>query len=395
MSMERISQQRDIRLRFALMAAILVCSPLLHAQEKLAYRIDDEVTRFAFSANGRIAYAVRHEFTERNIQLQRDDVWVAESDGKKRRILQGEKFVRGTGPFSYLVRGLRWAPDGTRLTIEIATSEMINANGDTRDGISTLLLDDSGSELPIGSGDSLIPDATNAAWLADNATVVFLSAVKPEMPRPLSEKLPSNEKLFTVGRVPASGGPATGMFQAEKFVNVEWNPSTGIAMAVVREPDAMGSLILPGPADLVVLDLVHETSRDLAPLQNYAGGLSVSPSGEKVAYWVANDQLEVRDIAHPDRLTRVHAILGTLGWSADEKRVVVKQGAAARPGSLVWILLPELSAVAPGSLPIVHTVAFQSLLHSLEYRAFEISRDGKWLAVVEPGRRNLLVYSLL
>ncbi len=387
--------RRAIRLARALTVTILVCAPLLHSQEKLAYRIDDEVSHFALSGDGRLVYSVRHEFTERNIQLQRDDVWIAEHDGKKRRILQGEKFVRGTGPFSYLVRGLRWSPDGTRLTIEIATSEMINANGDTRDGVATLLLDDGGAEIPIAGGDGLIPDATNATWLADDATVVFLSVVKPEMPRSLSEKLPSNEKLFTVGRVPISGGAATWVFQGEKFINVDWNPSTGMAMAVVREPDAMGALILPGPADLIVLDLIHGTSPDLAPLQNYVGGLSVSPSGGKAAYWVANDQLEVRDVVHPDRVTRARVLLGTLGWSADEKRLVVKQGANTRSGSLVWILLPELSAVSPGSLPVVHTVEFQSLLHSLEYRAFDISRDGKWLAVVEPGRRSLLVYSLM
>jgi len=32
--------------------------------------------------------------------------------------------VRGTGPFSYIVRGLRWSPDGSKIAAELGTSEM-------------------------------------------------------------------------------------------------------------------------------------------------------------------------------------------------------------------------------------------------------------------------------
>jgi hypothetical protein len=34
-------------------------------------------------------------------------------------------------------------------------------------------------------------------------------------------------------------------------------------------------------------------------------------------------------------------------------------------------------------------------LHDLEFRQFELSPDGKFLGVVEPGKRNLLVYPVL
>src|SRR5450759_5590496 len=114
MSVRRITRIRAIQVICAMTVAILMSAPVSQAQEKFSFRIDDEVTRFAFSADGRIAYAVRHVFSEKKIQLQRDDIWIAERDGKKRRILQAEKFVRRTGPFSYLVRALRWSPGGTK-----------------------------------------------------------------------------------------------------------------------------------------------------------------------------------------------------------------------------------------------------------------------------------------
>jgi hypothetical protein len=394
MSVRRITRIRAIQVICAMTVAILMSAPVSQAQEKFSFRIDDEVTRFAFSADGRIAYAVRHVFSEKKIQLQRDDIWIAERDGKKRRILQGEKFVRGTGPFSYLVRALRWSPDGTKLTVDLATSEMINADGDTRDGVMSLLLDGTGGEIPIAGGDSLIPSATNAAWLGDGTTVVFLTAVNAETRPPMSEQLPNNEKLFTVNRVQVTGGPSATMFLGEQFAAIDWNTPKGTGIGIERGFEPIGTVTLPGPAKLIAIDLVRQTSRVLATLDGYIGGLSISPSGDKVAYWVSNEQLEVRDVASPNRVTRVRVVLGTLGWAGDEKRALVKQGAPGKSGSLVWISLPQLVSVTAGTTSLTQDVALQSILHDLEFRQFDISPDGKSLAVVEPGRRNLLVYSL-
>ncbi|MGH9679956.1 MAG: hypothetical protein ACRD4Y_08390 [Candidatus Acidiferrales bacterium] len=131
------------------------------------------VTRFAFSGDGRIAYAVRHVFSEKKIELQRDDIWIMERDGRKRRILQGDKFTHGAMPFSYTVRGIRWSPGNTKLSIELATSEMINDAGDTREGVATMLLDDAGMQIQVGSGDCIFPGATEAAWLDEGATLAY------------------------------------------------------------------------------------------------------------------------------------------------------------------------------------------------------------------------------
>jgi hypothetical protein len=144
----------------------------------------------------------------------------------------------------------------------------------------------------------------------------------------------------------------------------------------------------------VALDLTQESSRLLATLEGYAGGLSFSPSGKRAAYWIDNGQLEVRDVDAPGKVTRLRVPLGTLAWSGDETRVLVKRGPANRSGGLVWLQLPPLATVAAGANPLTVEVLPQSVLHDLGFRQFDISPDGKSLAVVEPGRRNLLVYPL-
>ena len=397
MSVRRIARIRAIAVICALTITIFLSASLSQAQEKLSFRIDDEVTRFAFSGDGRIAYAVPHVFSEKKVQLQRDDIWIADRDGKKRRILQGEKFAHGRGPFSYLVRELRWSPDNTKLTVELATSEMINEDGETREGMMTLLLDDSGSQIPIAGSDGLIPGAINAAWLADGVTVVYLTPAQSETPPPWSERLPNNDKLFMTNRVRVTGGAGKSTFRPAIVSAVAWNAVKSSGVAILRNPITSPLPNMPNdatPPILVALDLVKETSRELATLDGYAGGLSISPSGETVAYWVGKEQLEVRDVGSPNRVTRVRVVLGALGWAGDEKRVLVKQGAAGKSGSLVWISLPQLAPAAAGTTPATQDVALQSVLHDLEFRQFDISPDGKLLAVVEPGRRNLLVYTL-
>jgi dipeptidyl aminopeptidase/acylaminoacyl peptidase len=396
-----------------LFAAIFLFLADCTAQENPAFKIDEDISRFAYSGGGRIAYATRHVFSVKKIQLQRDDIWIAETDGKKRRILLGEKFVRGTGPFSYTVRGLRWSPDGSKLAVELGTSEMINDDGDTREGVMTLLLDDAGHEITMAGADSVIPGATNATWLADNVSVVYLTEAAQAAQAPAvaasqssSNQAPSNQspsnressnpmtkpgidKLFVMNRVKPFAEGASALFQGHLFSVVAWNTKLDGGVAIERETSATG---LPR---LVTLDLVRETSRVLGSLAGYTGGLTISPSGKKAAYWIDNEQLEVRDADAPNRMARVRVALGTLAWSGDETRVLVKRGAAPRSGGLVWVTLPPLAAVAAGSAPVTAEGVPRSILHDLEFRQFNISPDGRFLAVVEPGKRNLLVYPVL
>jgi hypothetical protein len=383
--------------------AILIASHLpllffarpLRAQDNPLFKIDETVTRFAFSGAGRIAFSVRHVFSEKKIQLQRDDIWVAERDGKKRRILQGDKLVRGTMPFSYTVRGLSWSADGSKLAVDLATSEMINDDGDTREGVATLLLDDTGREIQVAGGDSAISGATNATWLADGTTLVYLTEQqkpaaapartgKPDTPQPI----PLLERSFLMTRTKVLTGGSDAIFPGRFFSAVAWNAKRDGAMAIERSP---GTILHPR---LVQLDPAAESSRDLVTLDGYAGGLTISPSGKRVACWIDDGQLEVRDTSVPARVARIRIAIGTLAWSGDENRILVKRGPAARSGDLVWVALPPLANVAEGAIPPAAEITPQFILHDLEFRQFDISPDGKLLAVVEPGKRNLLVYAL-
>jgi len=372
-----------------------------HSQDNPLFKIDENITRFAYSGSGRIAYATRHVFSVKKIQLQRDDVWIAETDGKRRRILLGEKFVRGTGPFSYTVRAIRWSQDGGKLAVELGTSEMINDDGDTREGVMTLLLDDAGREITIPGADSVIPGATSAAWLTDGASVVYLTEQPQEKAKspaaPPKRVLPDADassavektptiKLFTMNRVKPFAEQPGALFQGQLFSAVAWNGKQDGGVGIQRATAGKENV------QLVSLNLARETSQVLGTLEGFAGGLTLSPSGKKAAYWIDNERLEIRDVDSPNRMARVRVALGTLAWSGDETRVLVKRGPALRSGGLAWVALPPLAVVAAGAVPVTTEVAPRSILHELEFRQFDISPDGRFLAVVEPGGRNLLVY---
>jgi hypothetical protein len=302
------------------------------------------------------------------------------------------------------VRGLRWSPDGSKLAIELGTSEMINDDGDTREGVMTLLLDDSGREITIPGADSVIPGATDASWMSDGASVVYLTeqtrengksaaaavgqaSVRRDPSDPPEKPAPS--KLFTMNRVKPLAEGASTLFQGKLFSAVAWNRKKDAGVGVERQADGKED------SRLVLLDLAHETSRALGMLEGFAGGLSISPSGNKVAYWIDNERLEIREINLPNRMARVRVAIGTLAWSGDETRVLVKRGPALRSGGLAWVTLPQLVTVAAGAAPVTVEAAPRSILHELEFRQFDISPDGRFLGVVEPGGRNLIVYPVL
>ena len=382
-----------------LLASLFIFSAECKAQDNPILKIDDDITRFAYSAGGRIAYATRHVFSVKKIDLQRDDIWIYEPDGKKHRILDGQKFVRGKEPFSYTVHSIRWSPDGAKLTIELSTSEMINERGQTSEGVSTLLLDDSGREITIAAKDSLIPGASDCSWMADGTTVVCLFEAQPLTKPPASqqrqEQQPKLDPTFILARVTLMSGPETSIFAGRKYRAFAWNTARGdgVGIELVGNP-AIEPASPAGPIKLVAIDPARATSRDLGILEGYAGGLSVSPSGKKAAYWIDNGQLEVRDVEAPGRAARLVVPLGTLAWSGDENRVMVKRGTEARTGGLVWFNVPLLANAAVGAAPRSEEVPPQSVLHDLGFRLFDISPNGKSVAVVEPGRHNLLVYPI-
>src|SRR5713226_7256482 len=191
-----------------LFAELLCFTPPANSQENPVTTIDQECMAFAYAPDGKIAYGVRHVLTTRRFEIQRDDIWLMTPDGKRRRIVNGEKLVQSPTPYSYAVQSLRWSPDGSRLTVELLTSQMINEAGDTKEGVLTLLLDESGKEIKIAGGDSVIQEATNATWLGDGVTVVYLQeAVK---------------LLFGIGSVRPVAGRGGRVLADHVFAAVAW-----------------------------------------------------------------------------------------------------------------------------------------------------------------------------
>src|SRR5580693_6740322 len=70
--------------------------------DKPLQSIDEEVTAFAFAPDGRIVYSVYRKLkTKAYDALEHDDIWLQEAGGKRRRLLEGQKYARGNQTFSY------------------------------------------------------------------------------------------------------------------------------------------------------------------------------------------------------------------------------------------------------------------------------------------------------
>src|SRR5438876_104752 len=80
-----------------------------------------------------------------------------------------------------------------------------------------------GREIRINKGDSVIPDAANATWLPDNATIAFLSeAMKPHM-------------LFSLKFTRPATGALLSFYEGRTFRDVAWLPGVNSAIAVEQD----------------------------------------------------------------------------------------------------------------------------------------------------------------
>jgi len=344
--------------------------------EKPLQTIDEDITAFAYTPDGRIVYSVHRNYKTKLYDLEHDDIWLQDAGGKHRRLLEGQKFNRGNQPFSYIGNSFRLSANGRIILAELLTTTVVDDSGKAEDSVQTLLLDDSGKEIRIAKGDSIIPDAADPFFLPDSVTINFLSeAVKPRM-------------LFSLKATRLDTGAFKSPHQDRTFRDVL--PLPGVYSAIAVEQDHA----MAGPSRLQRLDLLSEDDKELATLDSYEGGLSVSPSGKKVAYFIDKEILEVRDLASPNLLARLRVGLGVFRWSPDESRILLKRAIEKKSGDLVWIDLPPLSAHSPGQdIPISQPVPVP-ILHGLTFRDFAISPDGRFLAVIIPGKRSLLVFPL-
>jgi dipeptidyl aminopeptidase/acylaminoacyl peptidase len=362
---------------FAAAVAFCCCFSPGHAQQldKPLQSIDEEITAFAFAPDGRIVFAVNRGFKTKKYDLEHDDIWMADANGKRKRIFQGDKFTRGDLPFTYAANTFKWSSNGRLLLAEFFTTTL-DETGKAEDSINTLILEDGGKEVRPGGTESFLKNASDATWQLDNATFVYLAEVlKPKV-------------LFSFKQTNIGTGPAGNVFEGRTFLDADAVPRSNAAIAVERDR------ALTGPPRLQRLEMASQEDAEIATLDGYEGGLRVSPSGKKVLYFVDKEVLEIRDLETPSRVARLRIGLGVPRWAPDESRIFVKRSIEKKSGSLVAVDVPPLAASASGKeVPIVQP-EMTSLLHGVTIREFAISPDGRFLGIIAPGKRNLLVFAL-
>jgi len=342
--------------------------------DKPVTNIDEEVTAFAYAPNGNIVFSVRRMFKAKKYDLQRDDIWLLESGGKRKRLLEGQKFSHEDKLFTYQVESFTWSPNAHIIAVQLFTTTMDPDAGAREDAHALLLLEDSGRELHPNGKDPLVMQAQNPLWLRDNQTLLYLS----------NEDTPQD--LFAMLYLNVSSGPAGKAFEGRTFQGASRISGSNAALAVER------SRTFDGPARLQRLDLLSQDDREVATLDAYSGGILVSPSGTRVAYFLDKEVLEIRDLTAPVRIARLRIGLGVLQWSADESQIYLKRTLEKKSADLVTFRVPELRAYPPHSdIPVLEPEP-RMLLHGLTVREYSLSPDGRFLAVVLPGKRNLQIF---
>jgi hypothetical protein len=338
--------------------------------------IDEEITAFSFGPDGGVAFSVYHNFKTKKYDLEHDDIWAQDARGKRRRLLEGQKYTRGNQLISYLTDSIRWSPNGRYLLVQLLTTTVEQDSGNAVNSVQTLLFDDSGHEVKIAKGDNFILDASNVAFLPDNNTIAYLTQAVPTLP------------LFSIKTTRLSTGSFPSPYEGRTFRDVAWLPGMNFAVAVEQDHS------MSGPPRLQYLDVLSDSDKELATLDGYEGGLTVSPDRTMAAYFVDREVLEIRSLSHPNQLARVRVGLGVLRWTADGTRIFLKRALEKKSGDIVWFAVPPLAAVSPNKeIPVAQPTPVP-VLHGLTFREFSISPDGRSLAVVVPGKRNLLVFPL-
>jgi WD40 repeat protein len=375
------SRFRWLRKLCSFFCAIIGCCsiPAAPAQnlDKPSSSIDEEITAFSFSPDGGIAFSVYHNFKTKKYDLEHDDIWIQEARGKRRRILEGQKYTRGgTQLLSYLTDSIRWSPNGRYLLVQLLTTAVEDESGNATNSVQTLLFDDSGHEARINKGDNFLLGAANAAFLPDNNTIAYLVNAVGTLP------------LYSIKTTRLSSGSFPSPYEGRTFRDVAWLPGMNFAVAVEQDHS------MSGPPRLQYLDVLNDSDKELATLDGYEGGLIVSADRTKAAYFIDREVLEIRSLSHPNQLARVRVGLGIPRWTPDGSRIFLKRAIEKKSGDIVWFPVPPLTVVDPKKEISVSQPTPVPVLHGITFREFSISDDGRSLAVVVPGKRNLLVFPL-
>lgn len=334
----------------------------LRAQIKPLATIQLDCRASAISSQGLTACVAFHQMHFQKYTIERDDIWTVTMKGKRRQIINGARLVQTDTPFSFAMRKLAFSPDGKLLTVQMTTAQ-VSTDGATQEQKMVDLIDTDGKEIPVaGTKTSVILDATDATWLADDQTVAYLLPAE------------NSELLFRVGLTHPKEGKGGAIFEGHLFTAVAWDAAHSSAVAVERTEN------FDEPIKLVRLDLIHQTDTVLTTLPAYLGRLTLSPAGDRVAYYIDGNTIEVRSLDDPQKAVSVNCAYGTLAWGNYEDRILLKRGPENRNGDLVWLSIPA-GNVTP-------------ILHDLIYKDFAISTQAHAIVVTQPGDNHLSVFPL-
>lgn len=334
----------------------------LRAQIKPLATIQLDCRASAISSQGLTACVAFHQMHFQKYTIERDDIWTVTLKGKRRQIINGARLVQTDTPFSFAMRKLAFSPDGKLLTVQMTTAQ-VSTDGATQEQKMVDLIDTDGKEIPVaGTKTSVILDATDATWLADDQTVAYLLPAE------------NSELLFRVGLTHPKEGKGGAIFEGHLFTAVAWDAAHSSAVAIERTEN------FDEPIKLVRLDLIHQTDTVLTTLPAYLGRLTLSPAGDRVAYYIDGNTIEVRALDNPQKAISVNCAYGRLAWGNYEDRILLKRGPENRNGDLVWLSIPA-GNVTP-------------ILHDLIYKDFAISTQAHAIVVTQPGDNHLSVFPL-
>jgi hypothetical protein len=245
-------------------------------------------------------------------------------------------------------------PQGT-VVMQLDTQQTVRPN------TVLYLMDREGRNIPIkNSKDQMIENAYNGAWAADSSTLLYMT--KP------------SGTFGEITTMKPEEGVEKKLFEGITFRALVWDTPRNHAFAI------MESLKTLGVPKMVQLDLKNQTIRELFNVDAFAGYLSVSPSGNKIAYFRDGDTLEVHDLTSKQKPATVRVAIGEFGWSKDELSVLLKRGDPQQSSDLLWVGL--------------YSGQFDPFFHSLNFHSFQVAPDGNTVAVTQPGRRALSLYSI-
>ena len=334
----------------------------LYAQLKPLATIQLDCRASAISSQGLTACVAFHQMHFQKYTIERDDIWTVTMKGKRRQIVNGARLVQTDTPFSFAMRKIAFSPDGKLLTIQMTTAQ-VGANGSTNEQKMVDLMDTDGKEIPVaGTKTSVILDASDATWLADDQTVAYLLPAE------------NSDLLFRVGLTHPKEGKGRPIFEGHLFTAIAWDAAHSSAVAIERTEK------FDEPIKLVRLDLIHQTDTVLATLPAYLGRLTLSPAGNRVAYYTDGNTIEVRALDTPQKATTVDCAYGTLAWGNYEDRILLKRGPENKTSDLVWLGIPS------GNLT--------PILHDLFFKDFAISPQAHAIVVTQPGDNHLAVFPL-